>query len=118
MKDYLLAVEEMERGGDERTLMPMVPLSSLSELGPGFMMPMAGDELELRYPAGRVVSARIVSFGVAVWKASDGAFYMQSDPAELALSLTISSDSSLDNPVAGVEVWLSEAKFAPKPDTP
>lgn len=118
MQIHLLTIEEMEQDGDEWTLTPTVPLDSLSVYGSTFMMPMAGDALELHYPDGRVVSSRIVSFGVSVWRDSDGAFYMPSDPAEPALTLTISGDSRLADLTPGVEVWLSDAKFAPESDAP
>lgn len=118
MKIHLLTIEGIEQYGDEWTCAPTVPMDSLSEYGPTFMMPMAGDELELRYPDGRVVAARIVSFGVSVWRDSDDAFYMPTDPAEPALTLTVSNDSSLADLIPGAEVWLSEAKFAPESGAP
>jgi hypothetical protein len=75
MRSYLLTVEEAQQHGQMWTITPAVLLRSLIERVPNLMMPMTGEELELRLPDGRIISAFIASFGVDVWKDSEGNFY-------------------------------------------
>lgn len=112
MQIHLVTVEGAEQSGDEWEITPLVPLRSLGQHGPGFMMPMAGDDLELRLPDGNVRTARIASFGVSVWKDSEGNFFMNTDPADPFLSLYITCDSDVGEVPPGTEIWLSDAKFS------
>ena len=111
MRFHLVTVEETQQFEDEWTIAPLVPLRSLSERAPGLMMPMAGDDVELQLPDGSIMTARIVSFGVSVWKASDGNFYTNSDLTAPSLTLTIKCDPDVGDIPPGTQIWLPNATF-------
>jgi hypothetical protein len=115
MRIHLVTVEGAEQVDDYWEIAPLVPLSSLGQHGTGLMMPMAGDDLELLLPDGNTKSAHIASFGVSVWKDSEGNLFMDTDPADPYLSLSIMCDSDVGEVPAGTEIWLSEAKFSSAP---
>ena len=73
------------------------------------MMPMAGDELELRLPDGHVLTGFVESFGVDAWSDSEGNFYTNMDPSDPMLTLTIRCDADVTEVPLGTEIWLSDA---------
>jgi hypothetical protein len=111
MRCYLLTVENSSQLGNRLRVLPPVPAHSLIERAPGLLMPMAGDELELRLPDGRVGHAIVGSFGVELWRSEEGDFYTTSDPSDPVLTLTIAGDLRPKDVPAGTEIWLSEAKY-------
>ena len=110
MRFYLLTVEEARQSGETWVIAPDVPLRTLIERGPKLMMPMGGEELELLLPDGQTMTARIASFGVGVWQDSEGAYYMDRDPSDPALTLTLTCDFHVDAIPIGTEIWLPNAK--------
>ena len=116
MRLYLLTVEETERSGDSLTIAPKVRLRGFGEDVPNLMMPMTGDEVELRLPDGRVTTARIASFGMDVWKDSEGNLYTNMDPSDPYLTLTITCDADSGEVPPGTEIWLPDARTASAPE--
>lgn len=110
MRIHLVTIERAEQFDDEWTIMPLVRLEHLSEHGQALMMPMAGDEVELRLSDGQVVTGHIVSFGMSVWRDSEGNFYINMDPSDPYLSLAITCDTKLAEIPSGTEIWLPNAK--------
>jgi hypothetical protein len=110
MRFYLLTVEEARNSGEVWRIMPDVSLRTLIERGPAVMMPMAGEEVELRLPDGHILAARIATFGLGVWQDSEGNLHTDSDPSDPALTLTITCDSSVSAIPVGTEIWLPNAK--------
>ncbi|HLZ59009.1 MAG TPA: hypothetical protein VKR06_18860 [Ktedonosporobacter sp.] len=108
---YLLTVESSSQSGPHLQILPPVPVSDLIERAKGLLMPMAGDELELRLPDGHVQHALVGGFGVEIWRHEDGHFSTTSDPSNPALTLTLAGDLSSEDAPAGTEIWLSEAKY-------
>lgn len=109
MRLHLLTVEGAEQSGEIWILEPTVPLNSLAS---NLMMPMSGDELELLLPDGQHLTAHVASFGVSVWKDSEGNLYTMSDPADPALTLTITCSLDVEAIPAGTEIWLNNARTA------
>lgn len=118
MDVHLLTIEGLEPIGDAWTITPRVPLRSLVKRGPKMMMPMPGEKVELRLPDGRVMTAIIASFGIDVWKDSEGQIFTNADPAGPSLTLTITGHPEIGSAPAGTEVWLSNARLGrtEKPD--
>jgi hypothetical protein len=112
MRLYLLTVEGTERSGDSLTFAPKVRLRGFGEHVPNLMMPMTGDEVELRLPDGSVKTARIASFGLDVWKDSEGNLYTDMDPSDPYLTLTIAGDDAIGEVPPGTEIWLPDARTA------
>jgi len=110
MRFYLMTVEGTQQFGEKWRIAPTVLLRSLVERGPTLMMPMAGEEIELRLPVGRVMTAYISSFGIDSWKDSEGNFYTYSDPSDPSLTLTIRCDSDVEEVPSGTEIWLPNAR--------
>jgi hypothetical protein len=110
MRFHLVTVEGTQQQGQTWTVAPTIPLRGLIERGPNLMMPMAGEELELRLPDGHVVTGIIAGFGVDVWKDSEGKLWTNMDPSDPALTLTISCDTDVSAVPPGTEVWLKDAK--------
>jgi len=110
MRFYLLTGEEARMSGATWRIMPDVPLRTLMERGSKLMMPMAGEELELRLPDEQVMTARIASFGVGVWADSEGNFYTDRDPSDPALTPTLTCDSHVGEIPARTEAWLPNTK--------
>jgi hypothetical protein len=110
MRFYLLTAEEARKSGDTWRIMPDVPLRTLMERGPAVMMPMTGEELELRLLDGQILTAHIVTFGMGVWQDSEGNWRTDRDPSDPALTLTITCDSTVAEIPPGTEVWLPNAK--------
>lgn len=113
MRFHLVTVEEARQDGETWTIAPLVPLQSLPS---SMMMPMAGDEIELHLPDGRVVPAVVAGFGVDVWSDGDGNFYTNSDLSDPSLTLTITCASDVEEVPPGTEVWLTNATFATAPE--
>lgn len=109
MRVHLVTVESVERFGEQWRIAPLIPLGSLPK---NIMMPMKGDEVELRLPDGGMKSGHIVGFGMGAWKGSDGKFYTNVDPYDPDLTLTITGDADLTELPPGTEIWLPDAKFA------
>jgi hypothetical protein len=113
MRLHLLTVESTERFGDHTcTIAPKVRLRDFGQDVPNLMMPNPGDEVELRLPDGSVKKARISSFGLEVWKDSEGNFYTDMDPSDPYLTLTSTSDSDIGEVPPGTEIWLPDARTA------
>jgi hypothetical protein len=113
MRFYLVSVEGIERFGERWQIAPLVRLRSLMERGPGVMMPMAGEEIELRLPDGQVKTAHIASFGIEAWEDGEGNIYTKSVPAEPSLTLTITCGPEVADVPPGTEIWLPNARLAP-----
>ena len=111
MRFYLLTVEEARKSGEVWRIMPDVSLRALIERGPAVIMPMAGEELELRLPDGQILVAHIATFGLGIWQDSEGNLHTDSDPSDPALTLTITCDSSVSAIPTGTEIWLPGAKM-------
>ena len=109
MRLHLVTVEGAEQSGEVWAITPAVPLNSLAA---NLMMPMSGDEIELILPDGQHLTAHVASFGVSVWQDSKGNFYVLSDPADPALTLTITCSPDVEAIPAGTEIWLSNARTA------
>lgn len=110
MRFHLVTVEGAQQSGESWRIAPSVPLRSLLERGPTLMMPMAGEEVELRLPDGRVIAAHIASFGIDAWKDSEGHLYTNTDPTDPALTLTITRTSDPTEVSPGTEIWLPNAR--------
>jgi hypothetical protein len=110
MRFHLLTVEGTQRFGDTWRIAPSMHLRSLLERGPTLMMPMSGEEIELRLPDGQVKPALIASFGIDAWTDSDGNLYTRSDRSDPSLTLTISCQSEIGEVPVGTEIWLSNAR--------
>jgi hypothetical protein len=87
MRFYLLTIEEARKSGETWRIMPDVSLRTLIERESAVMIPMAGEELELRLPDGQILAAHIATFGLGVWQDSEGNFHTNSDPSDPALTL-------------------------------
>jgi hypothetical protein len=94
MRFYLLTVESSSQSEVGLQVLPHIPLHSLGEHAPGLLMPMAGDELELRLPDGRVQHALVGHFGIEMWRHEDGHFYTLSDPSNPSVTLAIALAAS------------------------
>jgi hypothetical protein len=110
MRFHLLTVEGAQQFGETWRIAPAVPLRILMERGPTLMMPMAGEEIELRLPDGQLLTALIASFGVDAWKDSEGNLFINTDPSDPSLTLTITCNSDVGEVPPGTEVWLSNAR--------
>src|SRR5690242_2152687 len=107
MRVHLLTVEGAQQFGEMWKIAPSVPLRSLP---PKLMMPMAGEEIELRLPDGQVMTARIARFGVDAWKDSEGNLYISTDPSDPSLTLTIVCGPNVGEVPPGTEIWLPNAR--------
>jgi hypothetical protein len=116
MRFHLLTVEETQQLGETWRIAPSVPLRRLVERGPTLVMPMTGEEIELRLPDGQVMTAHIAAFGVDAWKDSEGNLYLNTDPADVSLTLTITCDAPVEVVPPGTEVWLGNARSDSAPD--
>jgi hypothetical protein len=105
-----MTAEGAQQFGQAWRITPTVPLRDLIERGPTLMMPMAGEEVELRLPDGHVMMAHIASFGIDAWKDSEGNLYTNSDPSDPSLTLTITCDADVTDIPSGTEIWLPNAK--------
>lgn len=112
MRFYLVTVESTQYVGDRWIVAPLAPIRSLKERGPSLLMPMSGEELELHLPDGPVISARIASFGIDMWRDSEGNLYTNTDPTDPSLTLTISCNSEVSEVPPGTEIWLKNARSA------
>jgi hypothetical protein len=110
MRFHLVTVEGAQQSGETWRIAPSVPLRSLMERGPTLMMPMAGEDIELRLPDGRVMKAKIASFGIDAWKDSEGRLYTNTDPTDPALTLTITCNANVAEVPGGTEIWLPNAR--------
>jgi hypothetical protein len=72
---------------------------------------MAGNELELCLPDGRVRHAIVGGFGIEGWVSNEGNFHTNSDPSDPVLTLFIAGDLRIKDVPPGTEIWLSEAKY-------
>jgi hypothetical protein len=106
MRFHLVTVEGTQQFDETWTIAPLVPLRTLP---PTLIMPMAGDELELRLPDGPILTAIVESFGVDAWQDEEGNFYTNMDPSDPSLTLTIRYDSGVGEIPPGTEIWLSNA---------
>ena len=111
MRLHLLTVEGAQQIGKLWRIAPSIRLRSLGERAPRLMMPMAGEEIELRLPGGQAIPALIASFGVDAWKDGGGNLHVTTDPANPSLTLTITSDGDLGAPPPGTEIWLINARY-------
>ena len=111
MRFHLVTVEEAQQFGKTWRIMPSMLLRSLLERAPKLMMPMAGEEIELRLPDGRVTTALISSFGVDAWKDSEGNLHINTDPSDPSLTLTITGISDIGEVPPGTEIWMSNARI-------
>lgn len=112
MRFHLMTVEGAQQFGETWKIAPSVPLQSFLERAPKLMMPMAGEELELRLSDERVAPARIASFGVDAWKDSDGNLCVNTDPSGgFYLTLTITGISDASEVAPRTEIWLSNARL-------
>lgn len=116
MDYHLLTIEELQPLGNAWSVRPRVSLRRFVARGPKLMMPMPGEEVELRLPDGRVTTATIASFGVDVWTDGEGNMYTDSNPAAPMLTLTITGSEEVGAAPAGTEVWLTNARSAPATD--
>ena len=108
MQVYLLTVEGIADSYEGKfRLTPRVLLRSLAS---NIIMPMPDDPLELHLPDGRILQARVVSFGIDAWRDAEGNFFMNTDPANPELSLTVTG-VELPDILLGTEIWLSEPKL-------
>ena len=110
MRIHLLTIDMAQQFGQVWKITPSVRLRSLLERGPTLKMPMAGDEIELVLPDGQTITAFIASFGIDAWKDSEGNLYVNSDPADPSLTLTIMCESDLGGAPPGTEIWLRNAR--------
>lgn len=109
MRFYLLTVERcFSSFGTHVQVQPPVPIRNLA---PNMIVPMAGDDLELCLPDGRVIHAPIGHFGIEVWRGEDGHFYTASNPSDPVLTLTIAGGLRPEDVPPGTEIWLREAKY-------
>src|SRR5579859_2666812 len=83
---YLLTVESSSQSGPHLQVLPPVPVSNLIERAKGLLMPMAGDELELRLPDGRIQHALVGHFGIEVLHSEEGHFYTICAPSLVTVS--------------------------------
>lgn len=65
-----------------------------------------GSAIELLRPDGNTVQTTLVTYGVPVWKDSDGGFLMVGDPKDPEFELTVGPDLGVEDVPAGTEVWL------------
>jgi hypothetical protein len=110
MRFHLVTVDGAQQFGETWVIAPLVTLRSLMERGPTLMMPMAGEEIEFRLPDGQVMKGHIGSFGIDVWKDSDGNLDTDTDPSNPSLTLTITCASDVEDVPVGTEIWLSNAR--------
>src|SRR5689334_11175832 len=107
MRYHLLTVEGTQQFDEMWRIVPSVPLRSLP---PKLMMPMAGEEIELRLPDGRVATAVIARFGVDAWKDNEGNLFISTDPSDPSLTLTITCGSDVGEVPSGTEIWLPNVR--------
>src|SRR5579859_6837997 len=116
MRIHLLTVEATEQSGEIWKIAPLVPMRSLRKHGPGLMMPMRGEEVELRLPDGHIMTAHIAMFGIDAWKDSEGNLFINTDPSDPSLTLTITCPPTVTDVPPGTEIWLSNARFSSPPE--
>jgi hypothetical protein len=116
MRFHLVTATGAQRLGNAWKIEPTISLQSLIERGPGMMMPMPGEQLDLHLPDGSRTTACISSFGVEAWKDAEGNLYTASDPSSPSLTLIITGDPSLADVPAGTDIWLSDAKSSTASD--
>ena len=110
MHIHLLTIEGIKQIGESWRLAPLVPLRHLREQASGMLMPISGEDIELRLPGGNTVTAPIVSFGIDASKDIEGNLVITTDPADPELALTISGDAHIETVPPGAEVWF-KARF-------
>jgi hypothetical protein len=110
MRFHLVTVDSAQPFGATWLIVPSVPLRTLLERGLTVMMPMPGEEIELRLPDGQIVTAHIASFGIDAWQDSEGNLYTNSDPSDPSLTLTIRCGPNLAEVPTGTEIWLPNAR--------
>jgi hypothetical protein len=102
---YLLTIECVQRVAQGLRLSPGIrPSESRERKGIGQMM--QGATLELRRPDGSKARTELINYGVSVTTGEDGWVYMQDNPADPEIRLTISGDLTDDEVPAGTELWL------------
>lgn len=106
MSYHLVTVESIEQTAHGLRVVPRIPVQRLASDRPDSTVPMSGDPLELRLPDGTVRPASVALFGIDAWSDGD-AYYIDTDPDDPELSLTIALPAPDDLP-AGTEVWLPE----------
>jgi hypothetical protein len=104
---FLLTVKEVEAHTQGLRLSPGIRLSQTKDR-PAIGSMMQGAKLELRRPDGRIRATSLLTYGVSVQRGADGALYMQDDPADAEIKLTLPADLSAEDVPVGTEVWLVE----------
>jgi len=107
METYLLTVRSVVADSQGLRLSPGIRLSQTKDR-PEIGAMMQGAPLELRRPNGSRSKTTLVTYGVSVWRGDDGALYIQNDPADAEIELTLPADLSRDEIPVGTEVWLVE----------
>lgn len=113
MRFHLLTVEEAQQFGDKWRIAPSVRLHSMP---PTMLLPLTGEEIELRLPDGRVLTAHVDIFGVDMWEDNEGNLFTTTDPSDVYLTLTITCASDVKEVPPGTAIWLSNARYGPAPE--
>src|SRR4051812_1770496 len=108
MATYLLTVRETHQVDSGIRLSPGIRPSETSDR-PAIGEMTQGSRLELRCPDGSVHLTHLVTYGISAWKGEDGALYMNDDPADPEIRLTIAETGDAGGPPPGTEVWLLES---------
>jgi hypothetical protein len=107
----LVTVESCEKVADGLYVYPGVPLEVLSA-NQELKGLMSNGPIELRLPDGTRRQSRLVRFGVSVFKAGDGSFYVPGDEKgpRFTMMFTLSPELEPCDVPPGTEIW-----FVPSP---
>ena len=108
MATYLLTVERVESDGHGHRLSPGIRLTQTTDQ-PTIASMAQGARLELRRPDGSVSRTTLLTYGVSAWRGDDGALYLDGDPADAEIMLTLPADLPPNAIPVGAEVWLIDS---------
>jgi hypothetical protein len=106
MPTYLLTVETAERDSLGIRLGPGIRLSETRDR-PAVGRMTQGDKLELRQTDGTITRTSLVTYGVSV-NEKEGSLYLDGDPADPEIRLTLPGELTTSQVAVGTEVWLVE----------
>jgi hypothetical protein len=105
MATYLLTIAASRPDGKGIRLYPgSRPSQTVDRPAIGKMMQVAA--LELRTPDGVRYQTHLVTYGVEVTRDERSNYYLEGDPNDAEIKLTVPSDLTAEQYAAGTELWL------------
>jgi hypothetical protein len=102
----MLTIESAEPDSCGIRLVPGIRLSEAAGR-PAIGRMMQGARVELRQTDGRITQTSLVTYGISV-KENDGSLYLEDDPSDPEIKLTVAGDLTPAEVAPGTEVWLCD----------